>query len=223
MEPTYINPNSVVWNSSTELWEVTFEVTGFSGFFVTGQDDTALPVSLVSFTASQQENTVLLTWQTASETNASHFEIERSHNAHDFHKVGQISTDGEYNIAQDYRFIDMINYSGPTLYYRLKSVDKDGTYNYSQIVAIALDQSNNQASMFPYPNPTTHQSKVTIDLAGSYTDLNFTDMNGNTFHIKATQINATKHELDTSQLSPGVYLIRIKTNQQTVVRRLVVE
>lgn len=221
--PTYINPNTVVWNTSTELWEVTFEVSGFSGFFLTGQDDTALPVSLVSFKATKHENTVLLTWQTASEINASHFEIERSNNATDFRKVGQIFTKGEYEIAQNYNFIDMIHYASSKLYYRLKTVDKDGTYNYSPIASIALNSNEHPGDMYPYPNPTTHQSKVTIDLAGSYTGLDITNMSGHTFDIKLTNISAEKLELDTTPLPPGVYILRIQTAKQTVVRRLVIE
>jgi len=74
-----INPedSDIVWNAAYSRWEVSFFVKGFSGFFVQTNAN-ALPVTLVSFSGSQLENDVLLTWNVTDAQNFSHFDVERS-------------------------------------------------------------------------------------------------------------------------------------------------
>jgi hypothetical protein len=93
---------------------------------------TALPVTLIAFKASQQEQSVLLQWATSSEVNASIFEIERSFSGKDWNSIGRVNATGEESTHQEYAFNDASPSSGSNLY-RLKMVDIDGTYAWSSI------------------------------------------------------------------------------------------
>lgn len=82
-------PESIVWHEETLSWEIGFKMTGFSGFFIKSTED-VLPVDLVSFKAQEFENDAVLKWETSTETAASHFDVERSKNATNFKKIGQV-------------------------------------------------------------------------------------------------------------------------------------
>jgi hypothetical protein len=100
-----------------------------------------LPVTLAQFNGYLQNNTVLLKWKTSTEENASHFEIERSVNGAPFQKIGTVNAKGDGSITADYSFID----NGPqpvSNVYRLKVVDKDGTFFYSTLVNIKLEKTS---------------------------------------------------------------------------------
>ena len=90
----------MVWNALNSIWEVTFPVTGFSGFLAKSIDQ-LLPFTLVSFTGKAREKDNELNWKTSSETNFSHFEIQRSVNAKVFEKTDILASDasGNYTVA----------------------------------------------------------------------------------------------------------------------------
>jgi hypothetical protein len=97
-----------------------------------------LPVSLTSFTARKSNSQIQLAWSTASESNNSHFEIERSVNGTDFVKIGERKGAGNSSSILKYSFLDN-NPANGTNYYRLKQVDFDGKFEYSDIEAASLD------------------------------------------------------------------------------------
>ncbi|MGG7665527.1 T9SS type A sorting domain-containing protein [Dyadobacter sp. BHUBP1] len=120
----------------------------------------ALPVTLISFEASAEMNTVHLAWATASEENSRGFEIERSINASDWTKIGFVaSQSSETGSASrlDYDFTDASTRKGIS-YYRLKMVDLDGTFAYSQIRSLRVDGGD---QLLVYPNPVA-DGKLTI-------------------------------------------------------------
>jgi hypothetical protein len=96
----------------------------------------ALPVELMVFSAARNDKDVVLKWQTVLEQNASHFEMERSFDGREFTVIGKVNAAG----ASGYNFTD-INAAGVALYYRLKVVDKDGRFKYSQVVSIRKDKN----------------------------------------------------------------------------------
>jgi len=111
---------------------------------------TSLPIELKSFTGSSYDCNTQLTWQTASERNFSHFEIQKSHNGINFHNIGRVvSINDEDSDGGSYNYTDSENIK-PINYYRLKSVDKDYTFTYSDIIAVKSDCS---PTVNVYPNP----------------------------------------------------------------------
>lgn len=134
--------------------------------FAVFQSNSFLPVKLQNFTAQKlNENKVGLNWQAASETNNSHFEIERSVDGASFAKIGVVRGAGNSSIAKQYSFTDnaaVAEHSQiPALYYRLKQIDFDGTFEYSNVVVINLGTSatpSNQVVVFP--NPATNEISI---------------------------------------------------------------
>ncbi len=113
-----------------------------------------LPIELTSFNAKCDDVKITLLWETASESNNDHFEIERSSDAISFAKIGSVHTqNGNSNGPQSYSFEDLSPLSG-TAYYRLKQVDTDGKFSYSSIVRTncAFNTSGDPVIVV-YPNP----------------------------------------------------------------------
>jgi hypothetical protein len=193
----------VEWNATAQYWEVSFDVTGFSGFFVKTVEP-ALPLNLISFTATKETTSNLLQWSTTSEVNTSSFEIESSVNAKNFIKIGTINANGSGN--HTYRFTDQNQY-GATVYYRLKMFDRaanglDGSFTYSKIVSLTGDASF--AATYPNPATTTITFQVNNTLLKSTAILY--DISGRKLH--SILITNNRQEINVKSLLPGVYFIR---------------
>ena len=143
------------WQLLGGIVDTSAKTISFSGFpkfsFVTvGASSVPLPVELLSFSGTCEENKMLLIWQTASEFNSSHFELQRSRDGIDWQKIAEIPSAGNSNELLEYSFIDeTIQYN--TLYYRLNQIDLDGKETlYNPIILNCEDQKNQFLS---YPNP----------------------------------------------------------------------
>lgn len=184
----------IVWNATANRWEVTFDVTGFSGLFVKTSDE-SLPVRLVNFSAKAQENNVLLQWNIADAINFSHFEIERSTNGKQFKHRSNVVLQGT-----DYQFTDAQAAIAPVVYYRIKMVDLDGTSAYSRIESVRFKNSALLISGYPNPFGTT----LTIASASSQT-ATVTNLTGRT--IASVQLAPGENELPTSNWPTGLYFV----------------
>ncbi len=112
--------------------------------------NTSLPVRLVSFTGQQLEGQVQLKWQSSSEENTSHFEVERSADGKNFSQLLTKKAQGNSTTLVSYNAIDNSPLGG-TSYYRLKMVDLDGTFEYSKLVAVSAAGT---LQVQAYPNPS---------------------------------------------------------------------
>lgn len=174
-----------------------FSLNHFTIFATTTSGSNPLPVTLVSFTGKNLGGYNLLQWQTTSETNNDHFEIERSTNAATFEKIGeQIPGAGNSNSLEKYSFRDA-TFSPGTNYYRLKQVDNDGKYSYSRTIAIT-----NELTQLLYPNPV--KDELFIDAAGKSFSYKITDVNG---QIVKSGISKTKTAIPANSLATGIYFI----------------
>jgi hypothetical protein len=110
-----------------------------------------VPVQLIYFRGKAEAERVRLNWATATEINSSYFNVERSTDLKDFTAIGKITSAGDSRQRIEYNFLDEAPLPGVN-YYRLKQVDKDGTSEYSKIIAIS---PQTDASRFIiYPNPS---------------------------------------------------------------------
>ncbi len=148
-------------------------------------DVALLPVELVSFSASPQNNWVYLNWQTSSELFNSHFELERSWNGIEFETIGTITAKGDRFSGANYQFQDPS--STQITYYRLKQIDLDGIFHYSRIINI---EGHSLFSNAPYPNPFTND--LFLDLA-SKSSLKFLSINGS--QQKSVLLSEGRHNL----------------------------
>jgi hypothetical protein len=130
----------------------------------------SLPVSLLSFTAARSANDIVLNWKTASETNNDHFTIERSPDNKTFETLGSVKGAGNSSKTIDYRYSDK-NGTGlfrqhNVIYYRIKQVDADGRFSYSNSVAVMNENTELFEIIGVNPNPVSEQS-VLIYLSSS--------------------------------------------------------
>jgi predicted GH43/DUF377 family glycosyl hydrolase len=114
--------------------------------------DVVVPVELISFTATTNGREVTLSWSTATELNNLGFEIQRSTTANEFFTVGFIEGNGTTTEQNTYSFTDR-NLSNGKNFYRLKQVDYDGSYEYSNIIEVEWRAFNSYLLEQNYPNP----------------------------------------------------------------------
>ena len=136
------------------------DINSFSSFYFA--TSIILPLNLLTFNGTLQNNATLLEWETVNEVNTSQFIIERSINGQNFNQIGTVAAAGNSssNIKYSYVDYDATHQSSSILYYRLKMVDIDGTYTYSGVVAISLPLITGKVTVFP--NPASREMKVTI-------------------------------------------------------------
>ena len=159
--------NSINANVSGINYDEWLNINGFSGGsggIILEPNNGTLPIKLLSFSGEKIGLTNLLNWVTATEVNASHFEIQKSVDGVGFDSIGILVAAGESYDPVEYSFED--NKPNSTFnYYRLKMIDKDGEYEYSNV--IFLENDLNSIDYAFYPNPTKdivqYQYKGKID------------------------------------------------------------
>ncbi len=183
--------------------------------------ESALPVEMTSFTAVAEGNTNVLAWETASEENNAYFDVERSANGIDFETIGNIEGNGTTVEVSNYDFIDETPLT--VSYYRLRQVDFDGEFAYSDVKVVKRDNAVNSSAVF-YPVPVT--DRLTIDFVGTATeDLNITvtDALGRQLITKTVQsiVGENQFTIDFDALPIGTYFIKLQSNNANVIRTIV--
>lgn len=199
-----IIPN-VIWDNANNWWVVTFPVTGFSGFFLSTVNS-ALPLSLLEFKGRAQENTASLQWLTTNEVSTKEFIIERSNDGNAFNEIGKANAQSTQGINQ-YNFTDVNPLAGNN-FYRLKMIDIDGKFSFSNIVPIQLNAEVIKLSV--YPNPANNISTLVFNsaVAGKYM-IEITDQSGKIMkRINGISIaGANKVNIDMHSYAKGIYFM----------------
>jgi hypothetical protein len=173
----------------------------------------ALPVELSSFIGRTAGKQNILEWTTASEEAFSHYELERSPgDIANWEMLGAVGGAGQAGRAQSYTYTDVTppNFA----YYRLRVVDLDGSFAYSNIVH--LEQAPSAGNLAVYPNPSNGQFTVQLPTDESAM-LTLYDLNGRTiWQRKATS------EVSVASLPDGVYLLSATTASNRWAKRIVV-
>jgi hypothetical protein len=191
---------------------------GLASYSLIFNPDGTLPVELTSFNAAIKKSKNTLTWTTASESNNSGFDIESSTDGSGFNKISFVATkavSGNSNAVLTYSFEDAKAAKGTT-YYRLKQVDFNGDFKYSDVKFIN-NSLNNAVQFSVYPNPVTNVIRVGTtlqDLNGYQVDLY------NTNGLKVKSLNLVDgNSIDVSDLSSDIYLLKI-TKDKSLVQTL---
>jgi hypothetical protein len=171
----------------------------------------------------------VLNWSTASETNNSHFEVERSENGLSFIKVGEkIPAHGNSNVMNTYGYVDLEPNKGIN-YYRLKQVDFNGDFKYSNILSINNQNSKNGfVSIYPNPLPGSARS-LTLSYAANNNKMAVISMRniiGQEIFKKNVQLSKGENNIEISleelNLKEGHYFIQIQTNDDIETKRLMI-
>lgn len=174
----------------------------------------ALPVTLINFDGSlNSKNEVNLNWETAQEINTSYFVIERSPNENIFSSIGQVNASGNSSSTRYYSYTDKQPANG-TNFYRLKMIDTDEKYAYSNIVAIKMD-SKNKFQIFP--NPANDILYVQASSINEIATLQIIDVTGRKLKEEKIHLNGnSSFSINIKDLPKGVYtlLLKSKTKQE---------
>ncbi|WP_149244295.1 T9SS type A sorting domain-containing protein [Dyadobacter sp. 32] len=201
--PVNINPadEDIVWNAAGSWWEVTFDVTGFSGFFVKTAES-PLPLRLLAFSGTKETASNNLHWETADEVNTKSFELESSKDGRNFQKIATIGAISTGNNRYEYK--DHTIYKGTT-YYRLKMIDTDNTFSYSRIVSINRDGKN---SINLFPNPVADQLNLSLDNSLINSDAKLYDIGGKL--LQTIKITSGEQLINVKPLPVGMYVLKFK-------------
>ena len=193
-------------------------MTSFSWFSLGDKND-PLPVQLSSFVANVVGRNVILNWTTISEINVAGFEIERrnvrgNNSEEKWEKIGYVKTNGNSSKPIEYKFTDAKLNSG-TYSYRLKTIDNDGSFEYSEIAVAEIGKPQITSLEQNYPNsfnPTTrieyqlaNPSKVTIEVFNIAGEEIATLVNDN----KEVGYYAVDFDANKYGLASGVYVYRM--------------
>lgn len=185
----------------------------------------ALPIELLSFTANYNEKNVDLKWVTTSELNNDYFTVERSVDAVNFEQIN--NTDGAGNSTQThfYSTIDNAPLNGIS-YYRLKQMDFDGKYSYSDIVSVYIENNNGFQIVNTFNSIDNSSLNVTIN-CGNNCFLNFElyDMTGKKVFSGTENYNGTNKNISipTNDLSNGIYLLKIYNGEKILSKKVKVK
>ncbi len=181
---------------------------GTSAFFTYTVNDCLLPVELIYFNGKKIEDFVnKLYWSTASEFNCDYFSLEYSQNIAEFEEIYQTKGAG---ISNQTKYYDFLHYDVPNgiNFYRLKQVDFDGKFNYSDIIKIVNNTDNYLASIFP--NPATNHISISILNSTGSGNIIIYDALGQVMYFQETsELKVQQIELDISHYANGIYYIKI--------------
>jgi Secretion system C-terminal sorting domain len=171
---------------------------------------TILPVNLLEFKGKQESTKNILQWKTTQEQQLARYEIERQTNSGAFVKIGTIQSRGS-TLLSNYQFVDEQPARG-NLFYRLKMIDTDGSFKYSNIVLLSNKQSGLNYSIFP--NPVTDQLFVRFDEGAGTTQQYQLQLLNTTYQMvwQKTHTSVGSNQLQINRppaLPKGMYLLRI--------------
>ena len=164
----------------------------------------ALPVTLVDFTAKKEGETAQLAWSTSYESNSDFFEIQRSNDSRNWRALDRISSWSESRLTRRYTYTDNQPESGSNLY-RLKMVDKDGSFAYSKIRDLSFDGGIETTI---YPNPVVEKLRINVNNWNDVAAVKLFNSQGTTFFESANSLSA--REIDMKNFPSGMYLVQVK-------------
>jgi hypothetical protein len=187
----------------------------------------SLPVKLVSLTALKQGNNAVLNWKVGSETDVLRYEVEVARGddalqANAYAKIGEVTSPGNTTASRSYSFTDAEADKFGARYYRLKVVNRDGTFRYSPVRAVVFE---NTVTWQAYPNPGSGIFYVAYQLtAGESLAARLYDTKGSL--VKEYRSAATGFlqklivDISANNYASGVYLLRLHTGGKEQVMKL---
>ena len=179
-----------------------FEING--GFSDDNIVSTALPVTLIQFKLNRNNSKVVLNWQTQSEINFSHFELERSNTGQSFYPIATINSSNQLS-GSNYSYTDVATANGTT-FYRLKMIDKDGSSTYSRVLTDVYTTKSSPLIVYPTVSSGNAVKAIFTPIAKA-TQLKVLDINGKLMLTYSLQSGATNQSIETASLNKGIYFI----------------
>lgn len=202
--------------------------TGSSTFGVAASEAYLLPIELIGISAQGMHDHIAVSWDVASEMNLSHYELERSEDGTLFELISNLPAVGTTTQMQTYGYNDSDVRTFQMYYYRVKSVDLDGSYDYTPTVSGSLLASGgfSQDALSIYPNPT--QDEFMISLFSEFNrevSITMYSSLGQTMNQMTVGIlnGNTVMKFNANEWASGVYFIEIEdvNTQETINKRMI--
>ncbi len=204
-------------NLINQLGDVNFFPIPYSVSYLGGP---TLPVEIASFDAQRQTNDeVLLTWETAMELHNDYFSVEKSFRSDfaDAVEIAQIQGAGTTDQVQSYQHVDGTPMA-KVVYYRLKNVDLDGEFGYSNTVRVQFDGLKFDVKAFP--NPTKNNLNIRLALTDDQTySFKLYDMQGRAFFYDTQELGpnyGSDFQIDMSDFPAGMYMLEVSDMKDEV-------
>lgn len=217
---TMVNASAVNASFSLQTVQFTLADTMFNKAQSIGGNNNPLPVQLLKFSASASKADAVLHWSTASETNNKGFMIERSLDGKTFTEVEFVKGAGSSNNVNTYSYADRnIFATASAVYYRLKQVDYNEAYTYTDVVLVRVSDVA-KPQVVAYPNPVRDVLSVEVDaLSAGSAIVTLTDITGKL--VKSVNMILVEgfNKLDISELNTlktGIYLININADGRSL-------
>jgi len=176
-----------------------------------------LPVDVLFFTGKLQGSKVVLLWDVANEINLDRYEVERSFNGTDYEKIGSVKASGlaEYGYNDN---ADVIR--GRRVYYRLKKVDKDAKYAYSEVVTLHIPLNTKFTT---YPNPASSFVKVQLNNNVNATvNIVIVDMTGKVVSNANYSAASGLINVPVQAISNGTYLMKLTAGGEIFTQKIII-
>lgn len=184
-----------------------------------------LPVELLYFDAEFEGSYVNIHWATASEVNCDYFSIQRAASDLKWSEIARADGAGNSNRKNYYTEKDRNALSGIS-YYRLKQVDYDGDFKYSDVVSVINSNLPGSNEVFIYPNPV-RGSSVILNIPYAYSkaesEVTIFALSGKVLLTTKLEIDQKTTLLNIDRLDPGAYLIQIQSSLLNETKKLIVE
>ena len=184
-----------------------------------------LPVELLNFNAVLNGQSVDIFWTTSTEFNNDYFIIERSGNEFNWMEIAKVQGAGNSNTTLYYNEKDRNPLTGIS-YYRLKQVDYDGEYKYTDIVSVVNSVFDGNEDVFLFPNPSNSMSvfvRIPYAYSKNSTKVSFYNMSGVNVWETRLESNLTLSELKYGDLPTGVYIVEFRSDLRYDVKKLVIK
>ncbi len=162
-----------------------------------------LPATGLELFLKSEDERIVINWKTITEVNTNYFEVQRSNDGRDFTTIGSEPAAGYSNAPKNYSKYDQLSTSG-TYYYRIKLVDRDGRFSYSEVKSTMYEMNGKEITAGPNP----FNSQLVIRNAKDVRSLDVLDMSGKLI-LRNTYMNRSQIVLECNHLPAGVYTIRM--------------
>jgi len=195
-------------------------------YFMPFYKPTVIPVELVSFAAGQVNGAVVLKWTTATETNNSGFEIQRALGTNDYKKIAFVGGQGNSTVSKAYEYRDsQIPAQAQNVKYRLKQVDYNGSYEYSNTAEVSYSAPRKYSLEQNYPNPFNPSTLINFNLAnaGKVTLKVYNVLGKEIATLVNKEMPAGSHSVkfDAGNLSSGFYFYTINAGNFTSTKKMI--
>jgi len=218
------------WTGDQGSTDITLDFVVDQNMDLTANFSEVKPVEFSAFSVSNQPgtmaNAVLLKWETATETNNLGFEIERAYESapEQYETIGFLDGAGTTSEPQTYSYTDNDANAAGLYYYRLKQIDTDGTYAYSDTREFTVEMPTEYSLKQNYPNPFNPSTEIVFQLIKeTHVTITVYDILGREVTtLVDTELQAGTHRLnfDATTLSAGVYVYSMQAESYTAMKKM---